>query len=41
MPISYWYKLLKCGKSERFYRIDNDVDAIEMTKHIPPRKKIM
>lgn len=40
-PISYWYKLPRCGKSEGFHRIDNDVDVMEMTKHIPPRKRIM
>ena len=28
-------------KNEGFHRIDNDVDVMEMTKHIPPRKRIM
>lgn len=28
-------------KSEGFHLIDNEVDATEMTKHIPPRTRIM
>ena len=40
-PISYWFKLPRCAKWEGFHPINNDVDAVEMTKHIPPRKRIM
>lgn len=40
-PISYWFKLPRCAKWEGFHPINNDVDVMEMTKHIPPRKRIM
>ncbi|KAK9951035.1 hypothetical protein M0R45_006497 [Rubus argutus] len=40
-PISYWYKLPRMTKSEGFYPIRNDVDAVQMTRHIPPKKRVM
>ncbi|KAK9929735.1 hypothetical protein M0R45_026821 [Rubus argutus] len=40
-PISYWYKLPRTTKSEGFYPIRNDADAVNMTRHIPPKKRVM
>ncbi|KAK9932939.1 hypothetical protein M0R45_020158 [Rubus argutus] len=40
-PISYWYKLPRKTKNEGFYLIRNDVGAVKMTRHIPPKKRVV
>jgi hypothetical protein len=40
-PISYWYKLPRVPASDGYKPIISDEDVVEMTHHIPPRKRIL